>query len=561
MQEDFATPIVKLLEFTRYSNNRLWSSFPMSKFSIDEIRAMISSIRSEDKNARMHALSNLHVVAQALGPDRTRNELIPYTIETTDHDENALRRIAKELGVMLKEVGGAKHVSSLTKPLRFLCESEDPRVSKPAITSLVKIGNELSKDELKEVYAPLIRELCEDGWHPLRCAGAVVLCELYGKMHDAVKTALVPILTALANDQMVLVRKSLALSIPKLLRSAKSVPDTLVPVLKSLAADKSAAVAIEVPECLIVLGELKPELALSLSETLFTSEIWQARAVLVSSLDKIFAKNPPKTFLKDVATTASTDTASSVVRASIARQVTFIYNSGCFDRPDDFAQFVSVLITDAEASVRTAVASAIAGMPHDLAESIDGWLGALLNDDELDVKMAALQSVAATGIGITAAANDLSELIRFTGWRVKKGIAELTPKIAATLEAAAFNKEILPIVKALLNDEAADVRTAMITALPPLVAKFGTKWRDAELTKIINALFDSPDYMLRKSAISAIVVLDMTKEFNSVIEKAVKDPVPNVRMVLARELPRNSKVLATLAKDSDPDVAFYASKK
>ena len=533
----------------------------MSKISIDEIREMISSIRSEDKNARMHALSNLHVIAQALGPDRTRNELIPYTLETTDHDENALRRIAKEFGLMLQEVGGAKHVSSLTKGLRFLCESEDPRVSKPSIKSLVKIGSQLSKEELKEVYSPLIRELCEDGWHPLRCAGAVVLCELYGGMMDSEKSAFVQTLTALAGDQMVLVRKALAQSIPKLLGSLKSVPDTIVPVLKSLAGDKSAAVAIEVPEGLIVLGGLKPELALSLSETVFTSETWQARAVLVSSLDKIFAKNPPKKFLKDVATTASMDTAASVVRASIARQVGFIYKSGCFDKFDDFSQFVSVLITDSEASVRQAVATAIAALPQDISQFIDNSLATLLSDDELDVKMAALQSVAATGIGIKAAANDLSELIQFSGWRVKKGIADLTPKLAATMDAATFTKEILPIVKSLLNDEAADVRSAMIAALPVLVTKFGAKWRDAELTKLINALFDSPDYMLRKSAVSAIVALQMTNEFQSVLDRAAKDPVPNVRMVLARELPRNSKLLATLAKDSDPDVVFYASKK
>ena len=175
--------------------------------------------------------------------------------------------------------------------------------------------------------------------------------------------------------------------------------------------------------------------------------------------------------------------------------------------------------------------------------------------------MAAVQSVAATGIGIKAASNDLSDLICESNWRVKKGIAELTPKIASTMDAAGFNKEILPIVKSLLSDEAADVRSAMISALPALVTKFGTKWRDAELTKIITGLYESPDYMLRKSAISAIVVLEMTNEFKKIMDQAVKDPVPNVRMVLARELPRNSKLLATLAKDSDPDVAFYASKK
>ena len=59
----------------------------ITEFTIENITKMITAIRGDDRNEKKHALSNLHNIAKALGPERTRDELIPYTIEASDYDE------------------------------------------------------------------------------------------------------------------------------------------------------------------------------------------------------------------------------------------------------------------------------------------------------------------------------------------------------------------------------------------------------------------------------------------------------------------------------------------
>jgi hypothetical protein len=50
------------------------------------------------------------------------------------------------------------------------------------------------------------------------------------------------------------------------------------------------------------------------------------------------------------------------------------------------------------------------------------------------------------------------------------------------------------------------------------------------------------------------------REVPEVVEGAARDPVSNVRLTLARELPRGSPALDALRKDQDPDVAFFAGR-
>ena len=39
---------------------------------------MVDEMKSEDTEARINAMRKLKIIAQALGPERTRKELIPY---------------------------------------------------------------------------------------------------------------------------------------------------------------------------------------------------------------------------------------------------------------------------------------------------------------------------------------------------------------------------------------------------------------------------------------------------------------------------------------------------
>ena len=44
---------------------------------------------------------SLNTISVALGPERTRNELLPYILELLDDDEEVLAALAKTLGSFL----------------------------------------------------------------------------------------------------------------------------------------------------------------------------------------------------------------------------------------------------------------------------------------------------------------------------------------------------------------------------------------------------------------------------------------------------------------------------
>lgn len=356
------------------------------------------------------------------------------------------------------------------------------------------------------------------------------------------------------------------------------------------------------------------DLVVECCKKLFESNVWQAQSVLLSYLDQIFLlkyrstsaggggggnQSGPtshrrrsacyslimlpkaalkflRTFSKSCGSKNGGDEGDSVIRASIARQLSFIFRSRCFDKDKDgFEQFAKSLMADIDPEVRRAVAESIGGIftnrrvgDEAVPAFIEASLGDLLSDNEVDV--------------ISSASKNLRELIHDdnendideeTGmkvphrisWRMRKNIAELIPKMASKVDEKQFEKlKLIETVKLLINDDADQVRRSMILALHPLASKYGEDWTNKVLVPIINDCFfkNKKDYNLRKTAVEASITLRLKDGCKELLKAAVSDPVPNVRLVLARELPRTSThLLQKLMKDDDPDVAYFASLK
>lgn len=65
---------------------------------MDSPQVLLEELRSDDSQARLNAIRRLAVVADALGPDRTRNELVPYLTASLDAEDELLAALADELG-------------------------------------------------------------------------------------------------------------------------------------------------------------------------------------------------------------------------------------------------------------------------------------------------------------------------------------------------------------------------------------------------------------------------------------------------------------------------------
>ena len=86
----------------------------MENFSVT---TLIDELRCNDKNKKINALKNLDKIAQVLGAERTRDELIPYVSELIDDEDEVLEVLAQELGKLLTHVGGESKVLFLLSPL------------------------------------------------------------------------------------------------------------------------------------------------------------------------------------------------------------------------------------------------------------------------------------------------------------------------------------------------------------------------------------------------------------------------------------------------------------
>ena len=90
---------------------------------------------TDDTEAKTRAVKKIKTVAAALGPERTRNELIPFLNESIDDEDEVLLALAEELGNFVAYVGGAAHANALLPPLETLATVEETVVRDQARTS------------------------------------------------------------------------------------------------------------------------------------------------------------------------------------------------------------------------------------------------------------------------------------------------------------------------------------------------------------------------------------------------------------------------------------------
>ena len=532
-------------------------------YSANEIRELIENLRGDDTNTRLNAVSKIKSIARALGPSRTKNELIPYLAETVDNSEEVWLKIAEQMPQIIDEIGGVKEATPILQLLKQICEIEDPNVQTTASIMFFALSRKATQEELVNQFYPIIQTMCVDPWHPLRCAAAVIMCHTYSLYPESHRKKLAVDFPSLAVDQMTIVRKSLASSLTALIQTSKTKDqsDLVEKLLNTLAGDLSHSVLIEIPNAIAELPPEQKDLRLSAIKRVFASPRWQARAVLADNLEKVFkGVENCGDLVKNIAKPASID-ASIEVRTSISRHLPFIYRSKAFNDAD-FSKFVQCLSSDKDPSVRGAIAASIGSVQGAPKQLIEDTLSLLLDDSENSVKVSALHSVAKTGLAVIAAAKHIQKIIKYANWRMKIEVPQLLPQIAQTSSKDFFDEHYLSLIEALLTNESADVRKNMVKYLPSIVKIYGDDWSKQSLIPVLTRIFDTIDYQIRQTVLESIFAVNLMNECTAIIDKAVTDPVPNVRLVLAKNAADNKLVSITdkLAKDEDKDVVYFSKK-
>lgn len=98
----------------------------------------MDELRSEDVQLRLNSIHRVSTIALALGPDRAREELIPFLQDSMDDEDEVLLAMAEELGKDFDEyIGGKKFAHLLLVPLETLCTVEEVLVRDKVSETLI----------------------------------------------------------------------------------------------------------------------------------------------------------------------------------------------------------------------------------------------------------------------------------------------------------------------------------------------------------------------------------------------------------------------------------------
>eukprot|EP00918_Siedleckia_nematoides_P017845 GHVU01038238.1.p1 GENE.GHVU01038238.1~~GHVU01038238.1.p1 ORF type:complete len:607 (+),score=123.50 GHVU01038238.1:302-2122(+) len=570
------------------------------------------------------ALRRVRYVAAAMGPDATRNDLLPALQETNETpDDEYLFVLAEQYAELRHYVGGEAHYPLLVPPLEVLCSIEENLVRKQAVeglTLLLADGTEAQRRQLaEETMVPTLQRLVKGSFmsriaaaglsaptlsnvspkqrqHVIKLFNTLCLERDAPMVQRAAAASLEGYFTALTSEEFMsgetgttkalercwssesdVVRASVlkaTVSLATLLGAAEFT-ETALPVIQAGAADKAWSVRRTFANVLGALARspLKPDLLQPLLEQPIASLVFdpeqEVRHATVLALVQCVEKMNP------TALGALIDTLPTV----------------CQDRAAPVRTACTQLLLPLARSIW-----ATADSSTDKVKSLLSFLFPLVEDDVFDVKFSAVSQCAElcqTGLGrdATAFASIVTLMEKCIKdprqWRIRLAVVKQLPLLIEQGNSYSTEKvstsTLMPLLLSALSDPVHAVRTGAIEGLEKL-ASSGPEDLEAQvvLPKLLSQLEAAKTPTSRITLLHAACrqVRNVPHETFSgqvlpVFLHALQHPIPNVKFAAARDLawigrnvegavagngPAIKAALQPLQSDEDLDVQYFAEE-
>ncbi|RHY04496.1 hypothetical protein DYB36_009759, partial [Aphanomyces astaci] len=240
------------------ANSRVRSSLmrtrsPWTLTRSDEIypiNLLTEEMRTDETETRIRSMRRLRTIAQALGPERTRSELLPFLNESTDDEDEVLVAMAEELGTFVDLVGGPSAASVLLTTLEVLATAEETVVRDKAVASINKVLDVVT--DAAELALPLIKRLTEGDWFTSRVSACWIFPVAYSKVDPANKKELREYVRWLSSSESIICKFG-----AKIERDI--FVSTILPLFKSLTVDDQDSVRLLAIENCAVIAKLLNE--------------------------------------------------------------------------------------------------------------------------------------------------------------------------------------------------------------------------------------------------------------------------------------------------------------
>lgn len=123
---------------------------------------------------QLEIIKHLSQIGAHLGPERTREELLPFIKENLDLHDEFLFNISEQLGQFIPLVGGLEHAQGVLDVLVKLCKTDEPIVRDRALESLKTIAEEMNNEQIQTMFLPILDVMATDNWFTSKCSAAIL---------------------------------------------------------------------------------------------------------------------------------------------------------------------------------------------------------------------------------------------------------------------------------------------------------------------------------------------------------------------------------------------------
>ncbi|EJD47700.1 Ser/Thr protein phosphatase 2A regulatory subunit A [Auricularia subglabra TFB-10046 SS5] len=581
---------------------------PMNADELYPIAILMDELKSEDVERRLNAIHRISTIALALGPERARDELIPFLQDSVDDEDEVLLALAAELGQNFEEyLGGPDYAYLLLGPLETLAAVEETLVRDKATESATKIAGILSQAHVEEYFVPLLKRLSSGEWFTSRTSSASLYSPIYPRVNDQIKEEMRRGFNALANDDTPMVRRAagkwLGPFVEKM--SKEHVLSDALPIYRKLANDDQDSVRLLTIQDLIVIArqlgpkDTKAQVLGQLRQSV-SDKSWRVRYMVANHFVEL-AEAVGSEIVNEELVSAYVQLLKdneAEVRTAGAGQIPgfakLVEREVIVQR---LLPCVRDLASDSSQHVRAALALHISGLAalvgkESTVEDLLPIFLQLLKDEFPDVRLNIIGKLdvdTCQVIGVELLSTSLLpaiyELAEDKQWRVRQAIIEYIPLLATQLGKQFFDDQLAQLCLSWLGDNVYSIREAAILNLKKLALVFGDEWAKAQIVPKLVAMGSHPNYLFRITAVLAIPVIVpiLNSESNQelmtkVLFPLMADPIPNIRFNVAKSLEVMAQQVATtdegrelgrstiipaverLKNDADMDVRYFANR-
>lgn len=568
-------------------------------------------IMSENKITRIEAVKKTGLISVAVGEKQTRDDLIPFLIESIKidpfvSDEEYLYYLPsqfEELGLSdwcVKKTQNDEKVRAslvaIVAALEALACQEETVIREAAVKSLSAIFDaEQHKGLVPELLFPLLGRLADHEVFTARVSACGLFPTAYKHGTTDQKDKLRSMYENLCREDTPMVRRAAADKLKGFVAAMDKQNEisSIGPVWKDLMREQTQdCIRIACLQSALAMSKIVDSEAMQdlkpFVEEASRDRSWRVRFYLAKWFDQVAVA---------FGTSVTLDWLSAMLKdheIEVRKEAVKIMTK-CLDKglitPDQLQDELwnpfSSLVNDAASSVRVEVAGVLGPVILKMGKSCKQHLSILtdlMKDEFHDVRLNAVKhtgsicEILGAGPETQQLISQVQSLIMDNQWRIRHSVVQQVPQLARLCGPEVFQQKLESLFISSLTDSVHSVRNAAIENHKEIAQAFGQQWTvERLLPKLVEQYSQNSGYSHRVTTLQVLPKVagvlnqqQILQVIMPVLLSATKDSVPNVRfcacqkigyMITEHKLGQKDDIITELKRlieDPDSDVKYNA---